>query len=140
MTMESPAQKVSIILHSGAYDRASYALSIALGALACGMEVDMQLTYEGLRRFTKGCLTSLGEETSPLVRDAFEQGLVAGKIQTLDNRLAEAKEMGLRLYACPASMAILGIGEEELLDEIDGIMGVVSFLALARNADIHWYI
>ena len=140
MTTGVPGDRVAIILHSGEYDRASYALSLALGALACGMEVDMQLTYEGLLRFTSRRLTALGEETSPIVREAFSSGLEAGQIQTLENRLIEAKELGLRLYACPASMAILNIDESELLDEVDGIMGVVSFLAIARKANIHWYI
>jgi peroxiredoxin family protein len=140
LAQEHSADKVTIILHSGAYDRASYALTLALGALASDMEVYMHLTYEGLRRFTKGHLADLGEETSPVVRAAFKNGLEAGKIQTLENRLTEAKELGLKLYACPASMAVLGIREEELLDEIDGIMGVVSFLKIARTAAINWYI
>ena len=139
MTQEG-SDKVAIILQSGAYDRASYALSLCLGALASGMEVQMLLTYEGLRRFTKGHLAELGEETSPLVRGRFKRGLEAGDIETLKNRLADAKELGLKLYACPAAMAILGIAEDELLDEIDGIMGVVTFLRLARTANINWYI
>lgn len=139
MTQEGSAEKVAIILHSGAYDRASYALTLALGALACGMEAYIHLTHEGLRRFTRGHLMDLGEETPPVVRAAFKSGLEAGKIQTLQNRLTEAKELGLKIYACPAAMAILGIKEDELLDEIDGIMGAVSFLKIARAA-VNWYI
>ena len=46
----------TIILHSGSYDRASYALSLAQVALASEMEVHMLLTFEGLRRFTTGHL------------------------------------------------------------------------------------
>ncbi len=140
MTQESSPEKATIILHSGSYDRASFALSLALGALACGMEVDMLLTYDGLLRFTKGHLADLDDETSPLVRESFERGLKIGNIQTLGNRLCEAKELGLKLYACPASMAILNITEDELVDEVDGVMGVVTFVSHARDAAINWYI
>ena len=140
MTQEARQEKAAIILHSGAYDRASFALSLALGALALGMEVDMLLTYEGLLRFTKGHLADLGEETSPMVRESFEAGLKSGGIQTLGNRIAEAKDLGLRIYACPAAMAVLGISEDELADEVDGIMGVVTFISNARTAAINWYI
>ena len=140
MTQESREERATIILHSGAYDRASFALSLALGALALGMEVDMLLTYEGLLRFTKGHLADLGEETSPMVRESFEIGLQSGGIQTLGNRVIEAKALGLKVYACPALMAVLGISEDELAAEVDGVMGVVTFTAIARNAAINWYI
>jgi len=66
-------ERVTIILHSGAYDRVSYALSIALVALASGMEVHLLLTFEGLRRFTKGHLADIGEEISPNVRTNIER-------------------------------------------------------------------
>ncbi len=133
-------ERVTIILHSGAYDRASYALSITLVALASGMEVHLLLTFEGLRRFTKGHLADIGEETSPKVRSNIEQGLESGAIQHLEVQLADAKQLGLKLYACPNAMAALNIGLSELLDEINNIMGLAAFLEFARTASINWYI
>ena len=133
-------ERVTIILHSGAYDRASYALTLALVALASGMEVDMLLTFEGLRRFTKGHLADIGEETSLSVRVNIELGLESGGIQPLEVQLADARKLGLKLYACPNAMAALNIGLSDLLDEIDSIMGVAAFLQLARTASINWYI
>lgn len=131
---------VTLILHSGAYDRACYALSIALVALASGMEVDMLLTFEGLRRFTKGHLSDTGEATSPYVRTNIEMGLESGAVQPLETQLADARKLGLKLYACPNAIAALNIAPSELLDEIDSIMGLAAFLQLARNASINWYI
>ena len=133
-------ERVTIILHSGAYDRASYALTLALVALASGMEVDMLLTFEGLRRFTKGHLADIGEETSSSVRVNIELGLESGGIQPLEVQLADARKLGLKLYACPNAMAALNIGLSDLLDEIDSIMGVAALLQLARTASINWYI
>ena len=67
-------ERVTIILHSGAYDRAFYALTLALVALASGMEVHMLLTFAGLRRFTRGHLADIGEETSQNLRTNIERG------------------------------------------------------------------
>ncbi len=133
-------ERVTIILHSGAYDRASYALTLILVALASGMEVHMLLTFEGLRRFTKGHLADIGEGTSSSVRVNIERGLESGGIQPLETQLADARKLGLKLYACPNAMAALNIALSDLMDEIDNIMGLAAFLQLARTASINWYI
>ncbi len=135
----SKKDRITIILHSGAYDRASYALCMAQAALASGMEVHMLLTFEGLRRFTKGHLTDIGEETSITVRADIERGLEMGAISPLEEQLAEAKNMGLKIYACPNAMASLNIPLRDLLG-VDEVMGLVAFLQLSCAAQANWYI
>ncbi len=100
----------------------------------------MLLTFEGLRRFTKGHLADIGEETSPNVRTNIERGLESGGIQSLETQLADAKKLGLKLYACPNAMAALNIALSDLLDEVDNVMGPAAFLEFARSATINWYI
>ncbi len=100
----------------------------------------MLLTFEGLRRFTKGHLTDVGEETSPNVRTNIERGLESGGIQSLEIQLADAKKLGLKIYACPNAMAALNIVLSNLLDEVESIMGLAAFLKFARSATINWYI
>ena len=133
-------KRVTIILHSGAYDRVSYALSIALVALASGMEVHMFLTFEGLRRFARVHLGDLGEETSSGVGVNIKRGLESGGIQSLESQLADAKKLRLKLYACPNAMAALNIPLSEVLEEVDSVMGLAAFLALTGSAAINWYI
>ncbi|MBI2831498.1 MAG: DsrE/DsrF/DrsH-like family protein [Chloroflexi bacterium] len=140
MSESSPAkERVTIILHSGAYDRTSYALSIALVALASGMEVHLLATFDGLRRFVRGRLADM-EGTSPEVRASFERGLKTGGITTLAAQLTDAKKLGLKLYACPNAMGTLNITVAELIPEMDGVMGLGAFLELARTAAINYYI
>ena len=136
----SDKKQVTIILHGGSYDRASYALTIAMVASASGMDVHMLLTFKGLRRFTKGHLADLGEETSPDMRSNIEMGLESGVIQSLETQLADAKKLGLKLYACPNAMAALNIGLNELLDEVDDVMGLAACLELACSSSANWYI
>ena len=133
-------ERLTIILHSGSYDRAAYALTIALVALASNMEVHMLLTFEGLRRFTKGHLSGIGDETSAAVKADIERGLEWGIIPTLDSQLVDAKNLGLKLYACPYAIASLNISQSDLLDEIDDVMGLTAFLNLVRGAGVNWYI
>ena len=140
MDISSEKEKVTIILHSGAYDRASYALSIALVALASGMEVHMLLTFEGLKRFTKGHLMDIGEETSPVVGTNIKRGLEWGVIESLETQLVNAKKLGLKIYACPNAMAALNIALSDLMGEVDSVMGLAAFLVLARKAAVNWYI
>ena len=133
-------EQVTIILHSGSYDRASYALTLAHVALASEMEVHMLLTFEGLRRFTKEHVADIGRETSPDLKTSIELGLESGVIQPLEKQLANAKKLGLRIYACPNAIACLNITLSDLLDEVDDIMGLAAFLQLARTATVNWYI
>jgi peroxiredoxin family protein len=135
----SAKERITIILHSGAYDRASYALCIAQAALACGIDVHMLLTFEGLRRFTQGHLTQIGEETPSTVKPDLLQGLEMGSIQPLDEQLAELKEMGLKIYACPNALASCRIPLRDIIG-LDEPMGLVAFLQLAKGAQSSWYI
>ena len=132
--------RLTIILHSGSYDRAAYALTIALTALGSNMEVHILLTFEGLRRFTKGHLSDIGEETSAAVKADIERNLEWGIIPTFDSQLADAKKLGLKLYACPNAIASLNIPQSDLLDEIDDFMVLSAFLNLVRGAVANWYI
>lgn len=132
--------KVAIILHSGAYDRVAYALSIALVSLALGMEVHILLTYGGLKRFTRGHLADLGEETSQDVRASLSRGLKSGGVQSLEAQLADARKLGLKIYACPNAMANMNIARADLVNEVDSIVGLAAFLPLARTASLSWYI
>lgn len=133
-------ERATIILHSGSYDRVSYALSLANIALASEMEVHILLTYGGLRRFTRGHVEDLGEETSPQFRDVVARRLRSKGIESISGLLANARTLGLRLYACPNAMAALNIAHSELAPEVDEVMGLAAFLSFARGASANWYI
>lgn len=140
MSTNQDKKQVTIILHSGDYDRVSYALSLALVALATGMEVHMLLTYGGLRRFTHGHLEDLGEETTHQLRNAINRGLKSGGIEPLPEQLADAKRLGLRLYACAGTMSALNIVRDDLVPEVDEVIGLATFFKFARSASANWYI
>lgn len=140
MTSDSlEIERVTINLHSGSYDRVTNALSLAIISLAMGMEVHILVTYEALWRFRKGHLEDM-DWTDPEFQSIFQSGIAADGITPIETKLVEAKEMGLKLYACPNAMLNMHIAREDLVEEVDELMGLVAFVSLARTAKINWYI
>ena len=132
-------ERITIMLHSTAYDRVSCALCLALAALSSGMEVHMLLTAEGIKRFTKDSLTSIGDETPTRLHAEIKEGLEKGAMQPLDEQITCAREMGLKIYACPNAMATYNIAKRNLVG-VDKLMGLVTFLKIACGAQANWYI
>lgn len=131
---------IAIILHSGAYDRVSYALSLATVGLAIGMEAHILLTYGGLGRFVKGHLEDMEDETDSQLKGFIARGLASGGIQNLEAQLADARKLGLKIYACASAMSNMNIIRRDLREEVDEVMGLVTFMKFARTATINWYI
>lgn len=132
-------ERVTIILHSGDYDRVSYALNLSMVSLATGLEVHMLLTYQGLERFLKGCLDEM-EGISPQLGEKLKKGLKSGGISPISAQLADSRKLGLKLYACANAMGIMNISRNQLMEEVDEVIGLATFLQLARKASINWYI
>ncbi len=140
MTNDSDRGMAAIVLHSASYDRASYALTLVLVALAMGMDARMLLTHGGLRRFSGDRLEEMGDDTPAQVRKDFDLALMTGAVNSIEKQLADAKELGLRLYACTGAMAIADIRQEHLRPEVDEMIGLGTFIEIARTAAINWYI
>ena len=133
------AEQVTIILHSGSYDKVNYALSLASVCLAMGMATHMLLTYGGLKRFVKGHLEDM-EGTDSEFQVMFQRGIASGGIRSIEAMLADARKLGLRLYACANAMANMSVARQDLVEEVDEVMGLATFVQLAKNASINWYI
>ncbi len=139
-TSDQPStQRLTIVLQSGSYDRATNALSMAIVAMTLGMEAHILLTYEGLGRFVKGHLEDAHGTDGDLMA-MMQQGTESGRFHTIEEKLATAKELGLKLYACTTACATLGVNKEDLVTEVDEVMGLTAFIQIARGAAINWYI
>jgi peroxiredoxin family protein len=132
-------KRMTIILHSGSYDKVTNALSLAIIGLTMDMEAYILLTYEALRRFVKGHFED-PDTTDPELLAMMQRGITSGKFHSISEKLATARELGLKLYACNTAMATLGISREDLVAEVDDIMGLTAFVQLAQSAAINWYI
>ena len=61
------------------------------------------------------------------------------KIDTLESLMQQAIDNGIELIACSMSMDVMGIKQEELMDNIT-IGGVAAYLDRAENANVNLFI
>ena len=131
--------KVTMVINSGEYQRVSYALSMAKVAAALDMEVHMLFTYEGLERLIEGRSDELENITDANIRKKIKDALENGKILKLSEDLADAKKIGVKIYACVTAMSIMNVKDEELIKEVNQVMGLSQFLELSRGS-ITYYV
>jgi len=142
--------RVAIVVFSGGLDRVLAAFIIATGAAAMGQQVSMFFTFWGLSVLKKGTEFSgktLSQKAMALMSPASSLGLPVsqmnylgvgakmlrgmmkqGNVSSLEDLIALARELGVRMIACEMSRDLMGIRETELVDGLE-CGGVASFLA-----------
>lgn len=134
--------KIALFLHSGDYDRLHHALSILLAGVSDGMEGHLFFTYWALKRISKTASEKVvlpGEHKE--YEKVFRERIERKQIQPFEEMLSEAKKTGnVKVYACSASMNLLNLMRDELIDEVDQVLGLSSFSAIARDAKLSLFI
>jgi peroxiredoxin family protein len=130
-------EKVAFIVNTAAYERVAFGLAAALAEASLGKEVCALFSYGGLIRLKRDIIDEIGHETDPWLKQPMESAVAKGGVARISDSLKELHELGAKIYACPAAMVVHNISREELVDEVDGVRGVVGFLAQeAKGASI----
>jgi peroxiredoxin family protein len=130
-------ERIAFIVNTASYDRAAFGLAAALAEASLGKEVCLLFAYSGLIRLKKDVIDKIGEETETWVREQMKSAVNKGGVAKISESLKELHELGAKLYACPAAMVVHNASKDELIDEVDGVRGVVGFLAQeAKGASI----
>lgn len=155
----SEHKKISIVCFSGDFDKMLAAYTIATGAAATNREVTMFFTFWGLNALKKKQGHSWlgkdilsrtfnflmgGKNNLPLSRLNFggaSPKLMSGmmkknNVASLDELMEAATALGIRFYACEMSMHILGVTKEDLIDDVQEVVGVATFLNESEDAHI----
>jgi peroxiredoxin family protein len=161
--MSDNNDRVSIVLFSGDLDKAISAFTIAAGAAATGMQVDMFFTFWGISVLRKKDAKTQGKSfvekifgwMLPKGADnlALSKMHMAGigtmmmknvmkqkRVASLPELIEMAKQLGVRLHACEMSMGVMGIRREELLDAVKDVVGVATYIDDASRAKITLFI
>ncbi len=134
------ADKVTLIIQSGYYDRMYSALVIGTGALSMGMDVSMYFTFFGLDRLKKGKL-----EKGPLSRmNMFGLGkfmvkrrMKKANVRSLSALMDDYIELGGNVLACDMTMEIMGSSLDEMDERIiTDHCAVGTYIKEARESDI----
>ena len=138
------AEKATIVVESGDFDKLYSALIIANGALAMGMEASMFFTFFGLLRLKKGQL-----DKGQLSRMHFlglgkwmiKRRMKKANAASLERMLADFVELGGKIMACDLTMEIMGVTKEDLRDDlISDYCAVGSYIQEARGSTITLFI
>lgn len=158
----SEKKKTTIILFSGDYDKAMAAFIIANGAAAYDHEVTIFHTFWGLNALRKaenipvkkgfmekmfGKMMPRGADKMSLSKmnfSGFGPKMIKDVIKkhnamTLPQLIEMAQEQDVKLVACTMTMDLLGLQEEELLDNIE-YAGVAAYLADAQEGNVNLFI
>jgi len=130
--VDANAPSLSILLISGSRDRALAALNLAAAALALGRPASLFLTWEAMGRFAAGTL-----DAAPLPAGvpAAAAAALAGQPPIAES-LQGLRRQGLKLYACSATIQMMGLDAQALAERVDGIAGAASFLAEAAAGQL----
>ncbi|MGH9445328.1 MAG: DsrE/DsrF/DrsH-like family protein [Terriglobia bacterium] len=147
--------RVALVVFSGDLDRALAAFIIATGAAAMGQQVSMFFTFWGLSVLKKDSQLAgktLFQKMMDLMSPGSSKSLPVSKmnyfgmgakmlrsmmkqknINSLEEMISLARELGVRMIACEMSRDLMGIKESELVAGLE-CGGVASFLADSLKA------
>ena len=157
--------KKTIIVFSGDYDKWIAAFIIANGAAAMDDDVTMFFTFwglpclrkpggvsdknvvkTGLQKMFAGMLPKTRENAwiskfnfCGLGRVMMKMVMKSKNVMTVSELMQTAREQGVKLIACTMSMDILGISEDQLIDDIE-YAGVATYLGEADEANVNLFI
>ena len=154
---------VTIIAFSGDLDKLFASFTIATGAAASGMKVNMFFTFWGLKLIQQegskpkglnwmqkmfGWMVKPGPEKRSISKMnmlgagpmMLKKLMKKSNVPSLKEMMTSAKSLGVKMTACTTSMQVMGINKESLIPEVDNIAGVASFLAEAKESSMTLFI
>ena len=159
-----PEDKLSMVVFSGDLDKVIAAFVIATGAVAMGMDAVMFCTCwgtpvlrDGMKNvggkdaFGKMFGTMLPKGMSQVKLSKMNMGgmgtammkslMKKKNVASLEEFLAMAEELGVRIFICEMSMDLMGFKREEMIDyENLTFCGVAKFLEEAANSKVQLFI
>jgi len=155
-------EKFSIVVFSGDLDKVMAAFILATTAAAMDMGVTMFFTFWGLNVLRKKKLTSgknilqkmmnfmnkSGADRLPLSKfNLFGLGpammkvmMKQSRVQSIPEMVETAKSLGVKMVACTTTFSFMGFGKEDFIDGVEEFVGAATFIGLAKDSKISYFI
>jgi len=138
----SQAKKLALVVESGTIDKLYCAFILASTSVAMGWEAHLYFTFWGLQSLVKGAMekATLPGDYKQL-EETMRKNLERMKYPSPYEMLKRLKQSGLcKIYACTPTMEMFGVKKEDLVPEIDKMVGAATFLSIAADADVNLFI
>jgi peroxiredoxin family protein len=155
------SDRATLLVFSGDFDKLMSAFIVATGAVAMGMEVSMYFTFWGLTALKKQTIYSGKTVPEKMVSAMMPGGprstptsnmnmmgmgpvffkhlMKNNNVETLPDLISLARELGVNLIACQMAMGVMGITQDELIDDIE-YGGVATYLGNACDSKLTLFI
>ena len=131
-------KKFIMAVSEGTFDKGMMAMMMGNTAASMGMDTHIFFTFFGLNLLKKGKNPKMGGLyrlfTGMMVKKMQKIGL-----ESYQEQLEMARDLGVHLYACNTSMQMMGIKQEDLLDGVT-ILGAAAFLDISADSDMQLFI
>jgi len=160
--MTEDNNKATFVVISGDMDKVFAAFIMATGTAAAGMDTTMFFTFWGLNAIKTGKLgkpsSLLGKMMGIMNRGGVNRlnpskfsfggiGRLLFKKMMADKRVVSipelremAVELGVHMIACKMSMDVMEVAKDDLIPEIEDIVGVASMVNAASQSKIQMFI
>jgi peroxiredoxin family protein len=154
-------EKATIVLFNGDFDKVFAAFTIATASAAAGMDTTIFVTFWGLKAIQKGNLTGKGlmgrmvglmnrgglDVIGPskfnfggIGRWMFKKMMKNKNVALLPELRQTLIDLGVHFLACKTSMDVMEIKREDLIDEVEDVVGAAKFVKEAANSKIQLFI
>ena len=152
--MEEKTRKLAIICSKGSLDMAYPALVLANAARMMGIDADLFFTFWGMDIISKKKIDHL--KVTPVGNPAMHMPQIMGVLPGVSSMATSmmSKELdkldmppvhefiemihdaGAGIYACRMASDMMQLEKEDLIDEVDDIIGAMEFLELSEDAQL----
>jgi peroxiredoxin family protein len=156
-------EKLTIVVFSGELDKALAAFIVATTGASMGMTVTMFFTFwglniikkneggiksQGLMRKMLNLMNRGGSKRLKLSRFhmlglgtwMMKRLMKKSNLPSIDEFIAMAKEMGVKMVPCSTSCGVMGLGPDAFRSEMEDIAGAAYFLNEARQSKVTLFI
>jgi peroxiredoxin family protein len=153
--------KATLVLMSGDFDKVFAAFTIGIATAAAGMDTTIFVTFWGLKAIQKGNLTGQGlfgrmvgimnrgglDVIGPskfnfggIGRWMFKKMMKDKKVALLPELRQTLIDLGVHFLACKTSMDVMEIKREDLIDEVEDIVGAATMVKCAAESSVQFFI
>jgi peroxiredoxin family protein len=142
--------KLLVVCSKGTLDMAFPPFMMATTAASMDWEVHLYFTFWGMDIITKNKslkLSPVGNPSLPMPNilgmlpgmTAMATKMIKGKMKKanmpkIEELIKMAKDMGVKFHACTPTMQLSGVKKEDLIPEVDDMIGAATFLELSKDA------
>jgi len=160
--MSEETNRAAIVVLSGDMDKIFGAFIIATGCAAAGMDTTLFFTFWGLNAIKTGkpihAKGFLGKMMAVMNRGGigrlnpsrfsfggigrvlFRKMMADKGVPSLENLRQTLIDLDVHLLACKMSMDVMEISREDLIPEVEDVVGVATFVQRAAGAQLQLFI